>query len=469
MTIDFSTGFYFHREGEGLLMGMADPNETPGFKLDATDDWIPALLEVAERRAPVITEAGIAGGWAGLYEVSPDHNAIVGEAATPARFLYATGFSGHGFLQGPAVGEIVRDLYLGREPFVDVSPLSADRFARPRHAPREERRVTEMIDAAGLRRRLSMLAAIDALETALRGPARRRPRPERTVVEVGSGSMLLMPATGSEGAAGVKLVTLQPDNPGRGLPLVHGVYVLFRAGTLEPAAVIDGGELTAIRTAAVSGLATRHLARPEASRLVVFGAGVQARAHVEAMLAVRTITHITVVGRSQEPRPPTWWSTCAAPVSMPRSAMPVRWPAPTSCAAAPHPGEPLFDGALLQPGCHVNAIGSYQPHTREIDTATVTGSRFVVDDVDAVLAEAGDVQIPIAEGAFSAESIAGDLQSVVAGRSVRQGPADITVFKSVGVAWQDLIIAAAVLVNNGAWHRYSPLSFRWRPGGGRRR
>ncbi len=128
MTIDFSTGFYFHREGEGLLMGMADPAETPGFKLDATDDWIPGLLEVAERRAPAITEAGIGGGWAGLYEVSPDHNALVGEAPAPGRFLYATGFSGHGFLQGPAVGEIVRDLYLGREPFVDVSPLSAGRF-----------------------------------------------------------------------------------------------------------------------------------------------------------------------------------------------------------------------------------------------------------------------------------------------------------------------------------------------------
>ena len=101
-------------------------------------------------------------------------------------------------------------------------------------------------------------------------------------------------------------------------------------------------------------------------------------------------------------------------------------------------GEPLFDGTQLPPGCHVNAIGSYQPHTREIDTATITGSRFVVDDVDAVLAEAGDVQIPIAEGAFSAESIAGDLQSVIAGRSVRQSPADITVFKSVGFALEDV-------------------------------
>ena len=303
--------------------------------------------------------------------------------------------------------------------------------------------MTEMIDAAALRRRLSMRAAIDALDRALtEGPP--PPASQRTVVEVGSGSMLLMPATGSEGAAGVKLVTLQPDNPGRGLPLVHGVYVLFRAGTLEPAAVIDGGELTAIRTAAVSGLATQLLARPEASRLVVFGAGVQARAHVEAMLTVRTITHIIVVGRSQAAAADLVVDLRGAGIDAEVGDAGAVAGADIVCCCTTS-GQPLFDGALLQPGCHVNAIGSYQPHTREIDTATVTGSRFVVDDVDAVLAEAGDVQIPIAEGAFSAESIAGDLQSVVAGRSIRQGPADITVFKSVGVAWQDLIIAAAVL------------------------
>ncbi len=302
--------------------------------------------------------------------------------------------------------------------------------------------MTEMIDAAGLRQRLSMLAAIDALETALRaGPP--APAPERTVVEVGSGSLLVMPATGSGGAAGVKLVTLQPDNPGQGLPLVHGVYVLFRAGTLEPAAVIEGAELTAIRTGAVSGLATRHLARPEASRLVVFGAGVQARAHVEAMLAVRPITHITVVGRSQEAAADLVVDLRGAGIDAEVGDAGAVAGADIVCCCTTS-GEPLFDGTLLPPGCHVNAIGSYQPHTREIDTATVTGSRFVVDDVDAVLAEAGDVQIPIAEGAFSAESIAGDLQSVAAGRSVRQSSADITVFKSVGVAWQDLIIAAAV-------------------------
>ena len=129
MTIDFQTSFYFHREGPGLLVGMSDPDEQPGFDDRPTEDWIPALTEIAGRRAPAVLEAGVAGGWAGLYEVTPDHNALIGEAPGPGRFLYATGFSGHGFLQAPAVGEIVRDLYLRREPFVDVGPLSAARFS----------------------------------------------------------------------------------------------------------------------------------------------------------------------------------------------------------------------------------------------------------------------------------------------------------------------------------------------------
>jgi sarcosine oxidase, subunit beta len=135
LTIDFATGFYFHREGRGLLMGMADPNETPGFSTETTDDWIPGLLEIAERRAPRIAAAPIQGGWAGLYDMSPDHNAMIGEAKGVSRFLYATGFSGHGFLQGPATGEILRDLVLGREPFLDVAPMSADRFADGTLAP----------------------------------------------------------------------------------------------------------------------------------------------------------------------------------------------------------------------------------------------------------------------------------------------------------------------------------------------
>lgn len=136
MTIDFESSFYFHREGPGLLMGMSDPNEKPGFSVDTTDDWIPGLMEVVRRRAPRIAEVGVRGGWAGLYEMTPDHNAIIGEAAGVSRFLYATGFSGHGFLQGPAVGEILRDLLLRRPTFTDISPLSAGRFEAA--APRPE-------------------------------------------------------------------------------------------------------------------------------------------------------------------------------------------------------------------------------------------------------------------------------------------------------------------------------------------
>jgi sarcosine oxidase, subunit beta len=128
MTIDFSSSFYFHREGPGLLMGMSDANERPGFSVETTEDWIPGLMEVVRRRAPRIADVGIRGGWAGLYEMTPDHNAIIGEAPGVSRFLYATGFSGHGFLQGPAVGEILRDMVLRRPTFVDVSPLSVDRF-----------------------------------------------------------------------------------------------------------------------------------------------------------------------------------------------------------------------------------------------------------------------------------------------------------------------------------------------------
>ena len=128
MTIDFASSFYFHREGPGVLLGMSDPEEKPGFVTETSDDWIPRLIEIASRRAPRIADAGIRGGWAGLYEMTPDHNAIIGEASGASRFLYATGFSGHGFLQGPAVGEIVRDLVLGVPPPVDVGPLGVERF-----------------------------------------------------------------------------------------------------------------------------------------------------------------------------------------------------------------------------------------------------------------------------------------------------------------------------------------------------
>jgi sarcosine oxidase, subunit beta len=136
MTIDFASGFYFHREGPGLLFGTNDV-------CDTQDEWLERAVPVLRRRAPILLDAPIAGGWWGDYEMTPDHNALIGEhavrastrhpgeaTAPPARFLYATGFSGHGFQQAPAVGEIVRDLYLGKQPFVDISPLAAVRTER---------------------------------------------------------------------------------------------------------------------------------------------------------------------------------------------------------------------------------------------------------------------------------------------------------------------------------------------------
>jgi sarcosine oxidase subunit beta len=125
MTIDFASGFYFHREGPGLLFGTSDV-------CDSQDEWLECAEPTLRRRAPILLDAPIAGGWWGDYEMTPDHNALIGQAtAAPGRFLYATGFSGHGFQQAPAVGEIVRDLYLGRPPFVDVAALSAGRGERP--------------------------------------------------------------------------------------------------------------------------------------------------------------------------------------------------------------------------------------------------------------------------------------------------------------------------------------------------
>lgn len=135
MTIDFSTSLYFHREGEGLLMGFSDQSVLPGFSLAKDRDFPEKLADLASLRAPRILDAGIRTGWAGLYEVTPDHNALLGEWNGVSRFLYATGFSGHGFLQGPAIGEILRDLYLGTAPFVDITPLAIERFATGKLRP----------------------------------------------------------------------------------------------------------------------------------------------------------------------------------------------------------------------------------------------------------------------------------------------------------------------------------------------
>ncbi|WP_274917243.1 NAD(P)/FAD-dependent oxidoreductase [Streptomyces sp. WZ-12] len=136
-TLDYASALYFHNDGaDGLLLGLSDPAQPPGFDREFSREWLAPFRTAAARRAPELAEVPITGGWAGLYEMTPDRNALIGEAPHPGRFLYATGFSGHGFLQAPAVGELVRDLYLHREPFLDIGPLAASRFeGRPAARP----------------------------------------------------------------------------------------------------------------------------------------------------------------------------------------------------------------------------------------------------------------------------------------------------------------------------------------------
>jgi ornithine cyclodeaminase len=303
--------------------------------------------------------------------------------------------------------------------------------------------VIEVVSAEDLRRRLSMTAAIDALEVAFR-TGDPSSTPARTRVETPGGTMLLMPATDATAGVGVKLVTISPGNPVRGFPFVNAVYALFDADTQSPEAVIDGAALTAIRTAAVSGLATRWLANDGAGDLVIFGAGVQAGSHLEAMLAVRPIRRVTIVSRGRARAEGLAGEARTRDIEASVGEPDVVSGADIICTCTTA-GAPLFDGRLLSPGSHVNAVGAYTPVTRELDTATVERGRVVVETREAAFEEAGDLLVPIDEGAIDRGHVVADLKQLVSGRTVRSTPADITVFKSVGLAFEDLVVARAAL------------------------
>ena len=299
-----------------------------------------------------------------------------------------------------------------------------------------------LIGAEELRARLPMAAAVDALHEAFR-TLDPEAGPLRTEVETPRGSLLLMPAFGERGV-GVKLVTLTPANPGRGFPFINASYVLFDAETQSPEAIIDGTALTALRTAAVSGLATRHLAREDASLLVVFGAGVQARSHLEAMCTVRPVTHLIVVSRSPAAAEALVQEGVDRGLEARRGDARAVADADLICTCTTSE-EPLFDGSVVRPGAHVNAVGSHRPESRELDTETVRRGRLVVETRAAALAEAGDLLIPMAEGTIQPQHVAADLTETVRGAPVRRSPDDVTVFKSVGIAFEDLVVARAIV------------------------
>ncbi|HEV3473545.1 MAG TPA: ornithine cyclodeaminase family protein [Actinomycetota bacterium] len=297
-----------------------------------------------------------------------------------------------------------------------------------------------VIHSTDLTKLLPMEAAIDALERAF-GAARLPETPQRAHLDVGSGDLLLMPAW-SESAVGVKLVTVNQSNPTAGLPLINGVYVLFSHGTLQPLAIFDAAALTGMRTAAVSGLATRHLSRSDTRRLVIFGAGTQARHHLESMLAVRAFNEVVCVSRTR-------WRTeefaqhvatfgIDGTVGVPDDV--ARADVVCTCTTS---SKPVFDGSKLKPGTHVNAVGAYKPTTRELDDHAIGRGPLVVETRKAALAEAGDLLIPMKLGVIDESAIVADLAEVVAGKLVRHEPSDITIFKSVGVAFEDLAVAQA--------------------------
>jgi ornithine cyclodeaminase/alanine dehydrogenase-like protein (mu-crystallin family) len=299
-----------------------------------------------------------------------------------------------------------------------------------------------VIGAEELRARLPMVAAVDALEEAFRtkDPGSG---PLRTHIETPAGTLLLMPAVGEAGV-GVKLVSLTPANPDRSLPFIHASYVLFDAETQATEAVLDGSALTALRTAAVSGLATRHLSRQDAHRLVVFGAGVQATSHLEAMCVVRPVTELVVVSRSRSRAQALVEEGLGRGLAARLGESDAVGDADLICTCTTAE-EPLFDGSLVPPGAHVNAVGSSRPEARELDTRTVRRGRVVVETREVALAEAGDLLIPIGEGAIEAADVVADLAELARGATVRRSPDDVTVFKSVGMAFEDLVVARTVV------------------------
>jgi ornithine cyclodeaminase/alanine dehydrogenase-like protein (mu-crystallin family) len=295
------------------------------------------------------------------------------------------------------------------------------------------------IGAADLAEALGYADAVDALDTAFRvdDPSAG---PVRSHLEIPGGELLLMPAYADAGA-GVKLVTLSRENPARGLPFIHGVYVLFAPDTLAPVAIIDGAGLTALRTAAVSALATRYLARPDARRLVVFGAGAQARAHVIAMRAVREIEHVTIVGGGG-PRAQALVDDLLGEgidATLGRSDAVAEADIVCTCTTS---REPVFAAAQIAAGAHVNAIGAYRPDARELEAELVAGALLVVETRESALAEAGDVLLAMADGAIGADAMQ-ELAAVVGGEVARADCDQVTVFKSVGLALEDLVIAVA--------------------------
>jgi ornithine cyclodeaminase len=299
---------------------------------------------------------------------------------------------------------------------------------------------------------LPMGLCIETMENALRlldaGDA-VMPLRQRMALPGSRNLMGIMPSyLGGIGSLGVKVITIFPGNHGTEYDSHQGVVLLFDAQHGLLRAIVDGSAVTAIRTAAVSAIATKHLARPDARDLAIIGSGTQARTHLEAMLAVRDIRRIRVFSPTQANAIAfaAWASdTLGRSVKVAAAAREAVDGADIICTATTSQ-TPVVLGDWIAPGTHINAVGAYQPHARELDTAAVAGARLYVDRLESALNEAGEFILPRDEGAIGRDHIIGELGALLSGKIPgRQSPRDITLFKSLGIAVEDLAAARCIL------------------------
>jgi ornithine cyclodeaminase len=308
-----------------------------------------------------------------------------------------------------------------------------------------------LLSGEDVRRLVPMTDAIEAMASAFGQLSSGRAEiPLRTSVDAERGVSLFMPGyLRDTRVLGGKIVSVFGDNPEVGLPVVTAAVLLLDSDTGLPRALLDGTALTALRTGAASGLATRLLARADASVLAVFGAGVQARTQIEAVRAVRRIREVRIVSRRRASA-----ERLAGEIKGGRGAPVVRVLEDRAEAvrgahvlvAATSSATPVFPGDRVEGGAHVNGFGSYTPEMQEVDEAVVTRARVVVDTRTGALAEAGDLIIPLRKGLVREADVNTELGEVLLG--VRPGRArddEVTFFKSVGNAAQDLAVAARAL------------------------
>ena len=309
-----------------------------------------------------------------------------------------------------------------------------------------------ILSADDIRQALPMAAAIETMKEAFEAlSAGCVTMPARTHVEVpdSGGTTLFMPSYASRFAKiGVKVVSVFGGNREKGLPVIQGIVCLLDGETGRPLAILDGTSLTALRTGAASGAATDLLARAEASTVAIIGAGVQGRTQLEAVCAVRPIRKAWAYDVAQEAAEAfaeEMGTGLSVEITVAPSAREAVREAEIVCAATVSP-RPVFADADVDAGVHINAVGSYKPEVQEIPAETVLRGLVVVDHRESALAETGDLIIPIRQGQMRETDIHAELGEIIAGDAVgRTSESEVTLFKSVGVAIQDLAAGARVL------------------------